>query len=283
MGLDADELRSRLLPPRGTFAAVDVVEVTGSTNADLVAAARDGAAEKTALIAGEQTAGRGRRARQWASPGDSGLYTSVLLRPSGVPQDRVGWLTLLGGMAVADLVSDVAGIRRAIMKWPNDVLIEGAKVAGILAEAVPDAGGLAVVLGVGLNVRSLPPGVSPGPGGLPATSLVDEDADVTDLTTLAAGLYERFDALYQRWQRAGADVLGAGLHAEYSRRCGTIGARVRVDLPEQSVTGTARDVDAAGRLLVELPGGETRLISAGDVAHLRTEQARYRDDESTDL
>lgn len=219
----------------------------------------------------------------WASPAGPGLYGSVLFRLAApLPPERVGWLTLLGGMAVVDVASEVAGVGGVTVKWPNDVLAGGAKLAGVLAEAVPSAHGLAVVLGIGVNVRPLPNDPEPGAGGLPATSFVDEAASVTDLTDLAGELYERLDGLYQRWQEAGGDAVGTGLHAEYCARCATIGARVRVEMPDESITGAARDIDVDGRLVLQLSSGDTRVVSAGDVVHLRTEPTRYRGGETTD-
>ena len=137
---------------------------TGSTNDDLLAAARAGAAEGAVLVAEHQTRGRGRQGRQWVSRTGSALIFSVLLRPAAVPPADRGWLPLLTGVAVARALRQQAGVDAAL-KWPNDVLAGGAKLAGILAEQA----GEAIVMGVGLNVAAtrdeLPP---PGPGALPA-------------------------------------------------------------------------------------------------------------------
>jgi BirA family biotin operon repressor/biotin-[acetyl-CoA-carboxylase] ligase len=274
MELDVAELRTRLLPPNGHLASVEVVESTGSTNADLVVAARDGAEHGTLLLAREQAAGRGRRSRSWVSLPGAGLYGSVLLRPTGVPASRIGWTTLLGGLAVAQMAEDVARVPSAALKWPNDVLAGGGKIAGVLAEAVPGADGLGVVLGIGLNVLAQPADVAPGPGDLPATSLVESGAVVTNLTVLAAELYTRVEALYRRWQHAEGEMHSSGLLAEYRARCATLGSAVRVELGDESFTGTACDVDDEGRLVVEQPGGAVRQVSAGDVVHLRAADAR---------
>lgn len=124
-----------------------MVPQTGSTNADLLEAARAGAAEGLVLVAEEQTAGRGRLGRTWSAPAGAALTFSVLLRPAGVPPTRLGWLPLLTGVAVAAAVRAETGVP-ASLKWPNDVLVGERKLAGILAEAHSDA----VVVGVGLNV-----------------------------------------------------------------------------------------------------------------------------------
>lgn len=145
--LDVAELRGRLVTAGGLWRDVTVVPQTGSTNADLLAEARAGAAEGLVLVAEEQTAGRGRLGRSWSAPPGAGLIFSVLLRPAGVPPTRLGWLPLLTGVAVASAVRDQTGLP-ASLKWPNDVLVGERKLAGILAEAHGDA----VVVGVGLNI-----------------------------------------------------------------------------------------------------------------------------------
>ena len=165
--LRQDELRRAVLTPGRLWSRLDVLAQTGSTNDDLLAAARAGAAEGAVLVAEHQTRGRGRQGRQWVSRTGSALIFSVLLRPAAVPPADRGWLPLLTGVAVARALRQVAGVDAAL-KWPNDVLADGAKLAGILAEQA----GEAIVIGVGLNVAAtrdeLPP---PGPGALPPTSL----------------------------------------------------------------------------------------------------------------
>ena len=144
-----------------------MVARTGSTNADLVAGARDGAPEGAVLVAEEQTAGRGRMGRSWLSPPRAALTFSVLLRPTDVPAARRGWLPLLAGVAVATAIRQVSALDAAL-KWPNDVLLRSGKLAGILAEQSGDA----VVVGIGVNVSTarheLP---APAASSLPATSL----------------------------------------------------------------------------------------------------------------
>nr|MBA3907758.1 biotin--[acetyl-CoA-carboxylase] ligase [Pseudonocardiales bacterium] len=175
--LDHGAVRAALV---GVWAQVDIVERTGSTNADLLAAAAAGAPDRTVLIAQHQDAGRGRLARSWVSPPGSGLTVSVLLRPDGVPASRLGWLTLLAGLAVYDAVRSLTAVPCGL-KWPNDLLLGTAqrKVAGILAE-VADAQRPAVVVGIGLNVAAAPP------DQLGATSLAAEGVDVGHTEVLIA-------------------------------------------------------------------------------------------------
>lgn len=146
--LDADRLRRATVPE--PWSSVQVVDSTGSTNADLVAAARDGAASGTVLVSAHQSAGRGRFDRVWEAPPDTAVAVSVLVRPRR-PLEHWGWLSVIAGMAVTDAVRLVGGLD-ASLKWPNDVLVDGRKLCGILSEAVPTDAGMAAVVGMGLSV-----------------------------------------------------------------------------------------------------------------------------------
>jgi BirA family transcriptional regulator, biotin operon repressor / biotin---[acetyl-CoA-carboxylase] ligase len=247
----------------GRWARLDLVERTGSTNADLMAAAVAGAPDRTVLVAEHQEAGRGRLARSWVAPPGSGITVSVLLRPAGVPASRFGWLPLLAGLAVLDTVRAFTPAP-AGLKWPNDLLLGTAqrKVAGILAE-VADAARPAVVIGIGLNVTASPP-EQPG-----ATSLAEEGADCDRaevLTTLLARLGEREAS----WRDGRGDPEATGLRADYRAGCASLGADVKVELPGgAAVRGIAEDVDSDGRLLVLDAEGRRRAVAAGDVVHVR--------------
>jgi BirA family biotin operon repressor/biotin-[acetyl-CoA-carboxylase] ligase len=277
--LSAAALRRAVLAESRLWTALEVVEETGSTNADVAAAARAGAAEGLVVVAEQQHAGRGRAGRHWSSPPRAGLTVSVLLRPGGSPT-RWGWLPLLAGVALAEAVTTVAGVP-ATLKWPNDLLVGdgqgggGAwrsraggeyKCAGILAEA----GGEAVVVGVGLNVTlragELP---EPAPGGLPATSLALAGAYTTDRGALLGALLAGIEGWYGRWRATGGDAERCGLRAAYLRACATLGRPVRVQLPDGvALAGTADTVDAEGRLVLRTAAG-ARSLAAGDVVHLR--------------
>jgi BirA family transcriptional regulator, biotin operon repressor / biotin---[acetyl-CoA-carboxylase] ligase len=260
--LDVLVLRERLLTPNGPYAALDVVASTGSTNADLLATAGTGAADHTVLIADTQTAGRGRRDRQWVSPPGAGLYLSVLLRPAAVPAARLGTVGMVAGLALMHVAKE-AGVT-ATLKWPNDLLVEDAKCAGVLSEA----GDGAVVVGVGLNVHPLT--APAGPGGLPATSLAEQGATTTDRGVLAASWLSAFAELETLWRRAGGDVERSGVLTGYREACGTLGRQVRAELPDGTArTGVASDVDADGRLVIRHDDGMVDSLSAGDVVHLR--------------
>lgn len=258
--LDAARLQAALTGP---YAQVDVVESTGSTNADLRGTARAGGQDRTVLFAEEQTAGQGRRARTWVSPPHTGLYVSVLLRPA-IPPHRIPWITLLASVALVRTAKSL-GVDAAL-KWPNDLLVNGSKCAGVLAEA--DDG---VVLGMGLNVAALPDDVPPGAGGLPATSLEQQGATTTDRTEIAIRLLRDLAELDDAWRQENGDPIASGLHAEYRKHCSTLGRRVRIELPgDRELIGTAVEVDADGQLVVRSDDGARRSVHAGDVVHLRS-------------
>ncbi|ASW56693.1 biotin--[acetyl-CoA-carboxylase] ligase [Plantactinospora sp. KBS50] len=280
--LDARRLERALTGPAGPWRRFELVTETGSTNADVVAAARAGEPAGLVLAAERQTAGRGRRGRGWESPARAGIATSVLLRPGEAEPDRdwpaappsgYGWLPLLAGVALTEAVRRLAELD-AGLKWPNDLLLAGRKAAGILAEAVP-AGEPgeppAVVLGVGLNVTlratELP---EPVAGGPPPTSLALAGAAATDRDPLLRALLRGLAGWYDRWRLAGGDVEASGLRAAYLEHCVTLGRPVRVLLPSGAeLTGTARTVDREGMLVVTTADGVDRPVAAGDVLHLR--------------
>ena len=237
-----------------------VVPRTGSTNDDVAAAARAGAAEGLVVVAEEQTGGRGRLDRGWASPPRAGLTFSVLLRPPpAVPVHRRTWLPLLAGLAVQQAVERLAEVP-VRLKWPNDVLLgdDRGKAAGILVQV--DGG--AVVVGIGLNVSTrrgeLPPG---------GTSLAVEAAQCTDRDPLLRAVLRRLGTLYAGWCAAGGDP--EPTRAAYEAVCDTLGRPVRVLLPAGAeLTGTATGLDGDGRLVLTAAAG-TRAVSAGDVTHVR--------------
>ncbi len=262
--LDVGALRAALLGP---WCQVDVVARTGSTNADLMAAAVAGAPDRTVLVAEHQEAGRGRLARSWVAPPGSGLTVSVLFRPAGVSASRFSWLPLLAGLAVLDTVRAFTAAP-AGLKWPNDLLMGERKVAGILAEVADPSsrvgGGPSVVVGIGLNVDAAPPD-QPG-----ATSLVAEAGRGIDRATVLVELLTRLAEREAAWRGGRGDPDTTRLRADYRAGCASLGSRVRVELPGgTSVTGVAEDVDADGRLLLLEPGGHRRAVAAGDVVHLR--------------
>ncbi|MCW2798263.1 MAG: biotin--acetyl-CoA-carboxylase ligase [Nocardioides sp.] len=240
---------------------MEVVEEAPSTNALVAERARAGAAEGLVVVAEHQTAGRGRLDRSWETPARSALTQSLLLRPTIQPADWP-WLPLLSGYAVAKALR-AEGIA-ADVKWPNDVLVRGRKVAGILVERVETPDGPAAVVGIGLNV-------SQTDAELPvqtATSLAIETGTAPDRTHLLLTMLSTLYEAYAAWS-AGGEAGTARLRASYAAACATVGEDVRVDLPSGEVlTGRATGIDAEGRLEVEGPSGRT-VVGAGDVIHVR--------------
>jgi BirA family biotin operon repressor/biotin-[acetyl-CoA-carboxylase] ligase len=263
--LDGAALRRALVRPGGLWRDLEVVESTGSTNADLLGRALAREPEGAVLAAEEQRAGRGRMGRTWTAPPRAALTFSVLLKPA-VPPARRGWLPLLAGVAAATAVTQVTGVRTGL-KWPNDLLTADAKLAGILAEAAGDA----VVVGIGLNVSTEPAEFPPArPGALPATSLRAAGATALDRASLLLAILGELEHWYRAWQRAGGDPDRSGLRAEYTRLSATIGRTVRAELPGgQALSGPVAGVDSDGRLLVRVSSGPEVAVAAGDVVHLR--------------
>jgi BirA family transcriptional regulator, biotin operon repressor / biotin---[acetyl-CoA-carboxylase] ligase len=262
--LSARSLERALLAPGRLWRRLEIKPETGSTNADVAEAVRAGAPEGLIVVAERQSAGRGRRDRNWESPPRAGLTLSVLLRPANVPQKHWGWLPLLAGVALLEAVHRIAELEAAL-KWPNDLLIGDRKCAGILAEVIDEA----VVLGVGLNVTTradeLPPAT-----GLPATSLQLAGAQSTDRDPLLKALLRGMERWYGGWREAGGDAEMCGLLGAYRRGCVTVGRRVRVQLPAgDELTGEATTVDNDGQIVIRTADGTVHRISAGDVVHVR--------------
>jgi BirA family biotin operon repressor/biotin-[acetyl-CoA-carboxylase] ligase len=263
--LSAGALRRALVMPGGLWRDVEVRTETVSTNADAAAAARSGVPEGLVIVAEQQLAGRGRRDRRWVSPPRAGLTLSVLLRPgAAVAQRHWAWLPLLAGVALREAVVQLAEVD-VTLKWPNDLLVDDAKCAGILAEVVGDA----VVLGIGLNVTTRPEEL-PETTGQPATSLRIAGARTTDRDPLLRALLRGLARWYAGWREAGGDAEMCGLLAACREGSATIGREVRVQMPDgDDVRGTATTVDNDGQLVIHTVDGTERRVSAGDVLHVR--------------
>jgi BirA family biotin operon repressor/biotin-[acetyl-CoA-carboxylase] ligase len=259
--LDPQSLRPLVLAPPSPWRRLDVVPETGSTNADLVSRATAGEdIDGAVLIAEHQTMGRGRNGREWSAVPGAQILLSVGVATHAVPTDVWGWLPLAAGVAVADAVSAVSGID-ARLKWPNDVLADGGKLAGILAEAVPTRACIVVGIGVNVTLRSAE---VPDVG---IASLLELGVEAPDRDRLTRRLLLDLGGRIAEWRQTGAG--SSKLIADYRARSATIGSRVRATLPGgRHIVGLARDVDDQGRLVVEV-GGQPVAISAGDVVHLR--------------
>jgi BirA family biotin operon repressor/biotin-[acetyl-CoA-carboxylase] ligase len=257
--LDGPALEAALTRESTLWRSLAVVPETGSTNAALVAVAGEESPEGAVLVAEHQVAGRGRLDRVWTSPPRAGITVSFLLRPD-VPAARRGWLPLLTGVALAEAVGEVTGVR-ASLKWPNDLLAgDGRKLAGILAES----SGTAVVVGVGLNVSTTAAEL-PDTG----TSLSRVLGATVDRGPVLLAFLRAVEKRYRRWTAALGDPVASGLAQDYLGWSSTVGTEVVVSLPDGStLEGTAQAVDWDGRLVVSTPRGTVELAS-GDVRHVR--------------
>ncbi|MGO4384990.1 biotin--[acetyl-CoA-carboxylase] ligase [Specibacter sp. RAF43] len=312
--LDNSALTHALMRPRGQFRRVKVVAETGSTNADLAADAAASPADwpdLSVVIADSQVRGRGRLDRVWEAPAGSAMISSVLLRPPahaagiGAPRFALtgyGWLSILAGVALCQAVRAVSGVPAAL-KWPNDVVVDGRKLAGLLAQVVspsPDEAGPAVVVGAGVNIgqtrAQLPvdratslrlelPGRGPDPGrpntarpktALPNIAGLDRNVMLPEYLNRLGRLYGDFVAVGGDARRPLAGAVsdghssGLSLHALAGLAMTTLGARVRAELPGgRQLFGTAESLGADGGLNVRDAAGALHAVSAGDVVHLR--------------
>jgi len=255
----------RLLPeavrrwyePRALCGEIVHRDSVDSTNLLAAQLARDGAPEGTVVLAERQTAGRGRLGRTWESPAGVNLYASVVLRPS-VPPIEVPRLTLVAGIAVADAIVATAPLRPAI-KWPNDVLLAGRKVAGVLTELEAEAERVRfVIVGIGVNLNA---GASDFPPELAdkATSVALASGAPVDRAAFAGRLLGALDPLYEEFLRGGF----VALRPRYDAYHCLPGRRVTID-GRPPITGTVRGVDDEGALLVE-DGGVVRRVVSGEV------------------
>ena len=272
--LDLERIRTELLG-EGKYHAIDYIEQTGSTNTDLMQA--EDVVDYTVLLTDEQISGKGRLGRKWTAPARSQVILSVLLLPETL--EFLGTLPLAAGLAVTDTVEP------AVLKWPNDVHINGQKLCGILAEAGPvgsaspaevskaefskaevskaevapkthtgAAPSARVVVGMGVNI-TLSEDELPIPA---ATSLALEGLD-TDRTEIAIALLKNLRRRISQWENRDPQLM-----VDYRRVCSSIGQHVRLEAPTGDVTGIVEGVADDGRINV---GGE--YYSAGDVTHLR--------------
>lgn len=298
--LKSSALKAALVHPQGRFARVEVVVSSGSTNTDLGAGAANVDEywpSLSVLIADAQPAGKGRMGRSWEVPPGAAMISSVFLRPGedlspgrGVAfvPTGYGWLSILAGVALCTVLRSVTGVP-AELKWPNDVVVKGRKVAGILAQLVPATPGVqtlpgaqgsrgaqpgpGVVVGVGVNV-------SLDSADLPterATSLLLESASTLDRNVLLPAYLNKFAALYLDFVAVGGDAQrplggaqGRSVLELAQAYMSTLGQEVRAELPGGTMLhGTATALDADGSLVLRDASGTLHTVSAGDVIHLR--------------
>jgi BirA family transcriptional regulator, biotin operon repressor / biotin---[acetyl-CoA-carboxylase] ligase len=262
-GLLATNLRA-LLERNGTAwpGPIEWAPALPSTNDRLKEWCRAGAPEWAVVLAGEQTSGRGRQGNTWASPRGN-LFLSALLRPRFTVQ-TLGLVPLAAGVAVAEALRSLGAASE--VKWPNDILMGGRKVGGILAEATWIEGKLeAVVVGVGVNVALDPSTLAePGYGG--ATSLAVELGRSFPVESVAGPVLEQLALWYHRLTSEGAEAI---VEAWRGRAVPWWGRPVEVGVGDGALRGVARGIDETGALLLEGADGTIRPVVAGEARALR--------------
>ena len=241
------------------FSEVRWFEDIGSTNDWVMEQARGGAAEGLVAVADHQSAGRGRRDRRWVAPPGSSLLFSVLLRPDLDPS-QFHLTSAAVALSAAGACTEVCGVN-ADVKWPNDLLVQDRKLAGVLSESLVGSQGFgsAVVVGTGINVNWPP--VLPADLAHLATALNRESGRDVDRGDLLVAILESLDDYLDDWTAVAHD---------YRIKCATVGREVRVDLGARGVLeGTAVGVTDEGLLEVRDSGGTKVTIAVGDVVHLR--------------
>ena len=263
--LSSPKLLNRLdigagLATRRIGSSLVCLKETESTNAVAFRMAEEGAAEGTVVIADAQSAGKGRLGRLWLSPPGGNLYCSVVLRPPITPVAACQ-LTFLSVVAVARAIERCSPLTPQI-KWPNDILISGKKVAGLLNEMNAETEKVNfVVLGIGVNLNMRLSQLGEGLLRHPATSLLEEGGVEVDRAAFARTLLTELDELYDRFL-----VEGEGpVRAEWLERSAIRGRRVRVSSGEREFTGEVQGVDSFGALLVLRDDGTRETVLSGDV------------------
>ena len=256
--LTAEEIESQLNPGDTVKKVVYAPEID-STNNEVRRMAEQGAPEGTLVVAENQTAGKGRRGRRWDSPKGSGIWYSFLLRPEFAPE-HASMLTLLAAMAVQNSVKEVTGLD-GLIKWPNDIVVNGKKVCGILTEMSTEEDAIRyVVVGIGINANTTD---FPEEIRATATSLALELGHPVCRAAVINGVMCAFEEYYGRYR----ETLDMSLLKElYNQKLVNAEREVKVLAPGGDYTGISHGINDAGELIVELPDGSIREINSGEVS-----------------
>ena len=257
MNMDMEALRA-FFAGRVIGRRIEYREETGSTNTEALRLALEGTPEGTVVVADAQTEGRGRLDRTWESPPSKNLYLSVVLRPD-IPAVTASLVPLMTGVAVADVLSQHCP-GRVRLKWPNDVLVGGKKICGMLTEMRPRGDRVQfLIVGIGLNVNmrklDFPPGLRDT-----ATSLQIETDCELDRLDVAVRLFEALERWYRIFLGGGRDAI----REAWLRVADIVGRRVEVVCGDAVQRGTVAGLDASGALLLEGEAGMQQVL-AGDV------------------
>jgi len=250
--LKTKEIGKSRTQPNEVWAEID------STNTRACELAKSTSAHGVVIAARQQTAGRGRQGRTWTSPKDAGLYISFLLRPH-IPLTQIPLISLATGSAVARAIDGVCGIQVGL-KWVNDIILEGRKLGGILAE-MPD--GKSLVIGIGINVKAVerPPEIAGK-----AISIEEVTGRPTDINQLAANLADEVETSYSLLCKGERTLI----IDEWKRKSITLGKSIRAQVKGAQIEGIANDIDCDGALIVSTTNGEERL-HAGEISIRNTD------------
>jgi BirA family transcriptional regulator, biotin operon repressor / biotin---[acetyl-CoA-carboxylase] ligase len=234
-------------------AAIEVFETLDSTSLEARRRIEAGETGPCWIIALQQTAGYGRRGRGWVQ--QTGDFAGTLLIRPEAPLDRLGQLSFVSALAAASALDEIISPDRISLKWPNDVLLDGKKAAGILLEHIAYQGQARLAIGIGLNIVSAPQGLP-----YPTARLVDYTADVPSPPALAARIDDHFWRYYREWSKNGFSQI----RSFWMERAKGVGEEVTVRLPNEEICGVCDGIDETGAMILRLGSGK-RIISAGDV------------------
>ena len=239
-----------------------VYEETDSTNLRIKQLAEEGAPHGTLAVANKQTAGRGRRGRSWESPSGTSIYMSILLKPEFAPQ-KASMVTIVMAMAIAKAIEKVSGLEAKI-KWPNDIVVNGKKVCGILTEMNAELDYIRyVVIGIGINVNNRSMSDFEESIQQNGSSLYIESGKEINRAVLVAAAMDAFEKYYSTFEQMGNL---SGLLEEYNNCLISMGKEVKVLDPKGEFTGISEGINAEGELIVKLPEGNVTTIYAGEVS-----------------
>ena len=235
-----------------------------STNDSAYALAEGGIAEGTVVIAEEQTKGKGRHGRKWESPPKSGVYMSCVIRPEMAPNE-IAKITLVAAVAIAKAVRRFTGLE-AMIKWPNDILVNGRKVCGILTEMKAEQDSICfIILGIGINVNAPIADLPKGASSLKEELRRPSKRDNLSRVELTKKVLESLEEEYFRLRTKGFKPI----IEEWRSLSALPGAKIKVLLPGRTIEGEAHDIDSDGSLVLRLDSGVLEKVSSGDVVMLR--------------
>jgi BirA family biotin operon repressor/biotin-[acetyl-CoA-carboxylase] ligase len=257
--LSAEKIKSKL-NSRRIGSEILVFSAVDSTNEQAKQCLEQDSPEGLVLIAESQTQGRGRRGRDWASMPGAGIYLSVILKPNIHPR-RLPQLTLLAGLATTLAINEFT-TQKALLKWPNDVLLNGKKCCGILSETHPASGGeTAVIVGIGINVHHSAPDFPDGIKST-ATSLKIETGSTISRMPLICALLGHLDEQYNAFLNDSKQTL----IEKWLENSDLVGKKITVTHGKSATSGTALGLDSQGRLLMHSEKGEEMAFDSGEVS-----------------